>query len=212
MNYILGKHISLGNPIAIGMLNKLRPRIKIYIDPIAEKINVNPNILTIFGLIMGVLSAYMFATGNLLGGGLFILVSGFFDVIDGAVARNHNSHSTFGSILDSTSDRFTDAFILMGIIYGGFVDSLIGFLAIIASFGVSYVRARMESEGVKGDVGIAERAERLFIIMIGAFLSLLLGMNIILEYAIILIVILGFFTVLQRLYYAWKQLKDVKPE
>jgi archaetidylinositol phosphate synthase len=70
----------------------------------------------------------------------------------------------------------------------------------------------MESEGVKGDVGIAERAERLFIIMIGAFLSLLLGMNILLEYAIILIVILGFFTVLQRLYYAWKQLKDVKPE
>ncbi|MGF7118146.1 archaetidylinositol phosphate synthase [Methanobacterium oryzae] len=200
----------MGNPIAIGMLNKLRPRIKIYIDPIAEKIHVNPNILTIMGLFMGILSAYMFATGNLLGGGLFILLSGFFDVIDGAVARNHNSHSHFGSILDSTTDRFTDAFVLMGIIYGGFVDSFIGFLAIIASFGVSYVRARMESEGVKGDVGIAERAERLFIIMIGTFLSYALGMNILLEYAIILIVILGFFTVLQRLYYAWNQLKDVK--
>jgi archaetidylinositol phosphate synthase len=190
------------------MLNKLRPRFKIYIDPIAKKIHVNPNILTIIGLLVGILSGYMFATGNLLGGGLLIALSGFFDIIDGAVARNHGSHSQFGSILDSTTDRLTDAFIIMGIILGGFITPFIGILAIIASFSVSYVRARMESEGVKGDVGIAERAERLVIIMIGAFLSYALGMNIILEYAIILIVILGFFTVFQRIYHAWNQLNS----
>jgi archaetidylinositol phosphate synthase len=192
--------------ISKSMLNKLRPRFKIYIDPIANKIHVNPNILTIIGLFIGILAGILFALGNLLGGGLLILLSGFFDVIDGAVARNHNSHSKFGSILDSTTDRLTDAFIIMGIILGGFITPFIGILAIIASFSVSYVRARMESEGVKGDVGIAERAERLVIIMIGAFLSYALAMNVILEYAIILIVILGFFTVLQRIYHAWKQL------
>ena len=191
------------------MLNKLRPRFKIYIDPVAKKIHVNPNILTIIGLFIGILSAYLFATGNLLGGALFLIaLSGFFDIIDGAVARNHGSNSQFGSILDSTTNRITDAFIIMGIILGGFVTPVIGILAIIASFSVSYVRARMESEGVKGDVGIAERAERLVIIMIGAFLSYALGLNIIMEYTIILIVILGFFTVLQRIYHAWKQLNN----
>lgn len=194
------------------MLNKLRPRFKIYIDPVAKKINVHPNILTMVGLIMGVLSAYMFAIGNLLGGGLFILLSGFFDVIDGAVARNHGSNSQFGSILDSTTDRFTDAFILIGIIYGGYVNWIIGILAIHASFSVSYVRARVESEGINGDIGIAERAERLFIILIGAFLSYAFNFNDILNYAVILIIILGYFTVLQRVYHAWKQLKDAKPE
>ena len=190
------------------MLNKLRPRLKIYIDPVAKKVRINPNILTIIGLFIGILAGYMFATGSLLGGGLLIALSGFFDIIDGAVARNHNSHSQFGSILDSTTDRLTDAFIIMGIILGGFVAPFIGILAIIASFSVSYVRARMESEGVKGDVGLAERAERLVIIMIGAFLSYILGSNIIMEYAIILIVLLGFFTVLQRMYHAWKQLNN----
>src|SRR5665648_740022 len=134
----------------MNMLNKLRPRVKIYIDPIANKIHLHPNILTVIGLIMGILSAYMFAIGNLLAGGIFILLSGFFDIIDGAVARNHNSQSPFGSILDSTTDRFTDAFILIGIAYGGFVNWVIGVLAIVASFSVSYVRARMEAEGVKG--------------------------------------------------------------
>ena len=194
------------------MLNKLRPRFKIYIDPVAKKIHVNPNILTIIGLFIGILAAYLFAKGNLLGGGLLIALSGFFDIIDGAVARNHGSNSRFGSILDSTTDRLTDAFIITGIILGGFVTPFIGILAIIASFSVSYVRARMESEGVKGDVGIAERAERLVIIMIGAFLSYALGLNIIMEYTIILVVILGFFTVFQRIYHAWKQLEDKKPE
>lgn len=189
------------------MLNKLRPRFKIYIDPVARKIRVNPNVLTIIGFFTGILSGYMFATGNLLYGGILIGLSGFFDIIDGAVARNHGSHSQFGSVLDSTTDRLTDAFIIMGIIVGGFVAPVTGILAIIASFSVSYVRARMEFEGVRGDVGIAERAERLVIIMFGVFLSYFMGMNIILEYAIILVVILGFFTVLQRMYHAWKQLK-----
>ncbi|MGB9937936.1 MAG: archaetidylinositol phosphate synthase [Methanobacterium sp.] len=190
------------------MLNKLRPRFKIYIDPIAQKVNINPNILTIIGLFIGILAAYAFAMGNLLAGALLIALSGFFDIIDGAVARNHGSLSKFGGILDSTVDRLTDAFIIMGIILGGFITPFMGILAIIASFSVSYVRARVESEGVKGDIGIAERAERLVIIMIGAFLSYLLGLNIIIEYTIILIVILGFFTVLQRIYHAWGQLSN----
>ena len=192
------------------MLNRLRPQLKLFIDPIAKRININPNILTIIGLLISVLSAYMFARGDLLLGGAFILLSGLVDVIDGAVARNHDTSTPFGGILDSTADRFADAFILIGIIYGGSVDWLIGILALHASLSVSYVRARVEVEGISGNVGIAERAERLVILVAGAFLSVILGSNYFLMLAVVLIMVLGYFTVLQRIYHAWKQLKGDK--
>lgn len=192
------------------MLNRLRPQLKLFIDPIAKRIKINPNILTIIGLLISLLSAYMFARGDLLLGGIFILVSGLADVIDGAVARNHAAETPFGGILDSTVDRFADAFILIGIIYGGSVNWLIGILALHASLSVSYVRARIEVEGISGSVGIAERAERLVILVAGAFLSVIIGSNYFMALAVILIMVLGYFTVLQRVYHAWKQLKKDK--
>ena len=85
--------------------------------------------------------------------------------------RKHSRITPFGGVLDSTLDRFADAFILIGIIYGGFVDPIIGILALHASITVSYVRARAESEGIECNVGIAERPERLVILMAGAFLG-----------------------------------------
>jgi archaetidylinositol phosphate synthase len=192
------------------MLNRLRPQLKLFIDPIAKRIKINPNILTIIGLLISLLSAYMFARGDLLLGGIFILVSGLADVIDGAVARNHAAETPFGGILDSTVDRFADAFILIGIIYGGSVNWIIGILALHASLSVSYVRARIEVEGISGSVGIAERAERLVILVAGAFLSVIIGSNYFMALAVILIMVLGYFTVLQRVYHAWKQLKKDK--
>ncbi len=192
------------------MLNRLRPQLKLFIDPIAKRININPNVLTIIGLLVSVLSAYMFARGDLLLGGVLILLSGLVDVIDGAVARNHDTATPFGGILDSTADRFADAFILIGIIYGGSVNWLTGILALHASLSVSYVRARVETEGINGNIGIAERAERLVILVAGAFLSVILDSNYFLMLAVVLIMILGYFTVLQRIYHAWKQLKKYK--
>jgi len=189
------------------MLNRLRPQVKVIIDPVAKRVPVNPNVLTIIGLLISVLSAYMFSQKSLLLGGLFIALSGIVDMLDGAVARNHSTRTQFGGILDSTSDRFADAFILIGIIYGGSVNWFFGILALHASLSVSYVRARVEAEGIKGSVGIAERAERLVILVIGAFLSVIFGSNYFLMLAVILIMVLGYFTVLQRIYHAWKQLK-----
>lgn len=188
------------------MLDRLRPRVKILTDPIGKRIHMNPNILTVIGVFLSFLSAYMFANKNLIIGGALIGLSGFIDILDGAVARNNSSITKFGGVLDSTGDRFADAFIIIGIIYGGFVNWFFGILALHASLSVSYVRARAESEGIKCNVGIAERAERLVIIMAGAFLSFLLNYNL-LNYAVILVMILGYLTVLQRLYHSWKQLK-----
>jgi archaetidylinositol phosphate synthase len=194
------------------MLNRLRPQVKVILDPVAKKIRINPNILTIMGLLVSLISAYMFATGNLLMGGLLIALSGFVDMLDGAVARNNYQTTKFGGLLDSTADRFADAFIIIGIIYGGYVNWIYGILALHASLTVSYVRARAESEGIKCNVGIAERAERLVIIMIGAFLSYFTNIQIfnmnLLGIAVVVIMILGYVTVIQRVYHSWKNLKE----
>lgn len=191
------------------MLNKVRPQLQRFINPLASKIGLHPNILTIIGLLVSLLAAYAFSQKNLLIGALLILLSGFFDVIDGAVARNNNTKSKFGGFLDSTSDRFADAFIIIGIIYGGYVNWFWGILALLASMSVSYVRARAEVEGIKCDVGIAERAERLFIILGGAFLGYFINPQFFMSMAILLVIIMGYITVFQRIYHSWKELKEL---
>ncbi|MEN6592395.1 MAG: archaetidylinositol phosphate synthase [Methanobacterium sp.] len=191
------------------MLNKLRPYVKIIMDPIAERMKINPNIITVAGLLVSLVAAYMFARGDLLLGGVFIALSGFVDMLDGAIARKNQTNTPFGGVLDSTMDRFADAFILMGIIYGGFVDWFIGILALLASFTVSYVRARAESEGIKCDVGIAERPERLVILMAGAFLGYFFNPSL-MYCAVVIVMVLGYLTVLQRLYHSWRELNTRK--
>ncbi|NYT18318.1 MAG: CDP-alcohol phosphatidyltransferase family protein [Methanobacteriales archaeon] len=188
------------------MLNKLRPQVKRFTDPIAQNIRIDPNIITIIGLLISLLAAYLFSQRELLWGAVMILLSGFFDVIDGAVARNHSRQTIFGGILDSTADRFADAFIIIGIIAGGYVNWIWGILALHAAFSVSYVRARAEVDGVQCDVGIAERAERLVILLLGAFLAYLLQMDFIMTLAVLLVLVLGYITVAQRLYHSYKQL------
>jgi archaetidylinositol phosphate synthase len=191
------------------MLNSLRPYLKKFIDPLARKINIKPNYLTILGLLVALVAAYMFASGSLIWGGILIALSGFLDIIDGAVARNNNSTTKFGGFLDSTADRFSDAFLIIGIIYGGFVGWFFGILALHASLSVSYVRARAEVEGIPCGVGIAERAERMVILMAGAFLGAFFGSEI-MGIAVILIMVLGYFTVLQRVYHTWKAMQSEK--
>ncbi len=121
------------------------------------------------------------------------------------MARNHGSQTKFGGILDSTADRFADAFIIIGIIAGGYINWIWGVLALHATMSVSYVRARAEVDGVKCDVGVAERAERLVILVVGAFLAYFLNPDF-MALAVLVVMVLGYFTVTQRLYHSWKQL------
>jgi archaetidylinositol phosphate synthase len=71
------------------------------------------------------------------------------------------------------------------------------------------VRARAEVEGIRCDVGIAERAERMVIIIAGAFLGYFINPNFFMSMAILLVIILGYITVLQRIYHSWKELKEL---
>lgn len=188
------------------MLSRFRDRVGNLIRPAAEAIartGISPNMLTFIGLPVGLLAAFFFARGDQLLAGIVLLIAGFFDIIDGAVARVLGRETAFGGVLDSVVDRYVDFVIFAGIIYafvsGGIAQ--VGFLpgwawcvlAIAGSFMVSYIRARAEAAGsCKLDVGIAERAERLLILSIGA----LIGYT---QYAVVIIAILTHLTVLQRL-------------
>ena len=188
------------------MLQSLRPLLTKILNPIAKYINVNPNIVTIISPFVALIAAYGFANKLLILGTVAILLSGFLDVMDGAIARYHGKASKFGAFLDSTVDRFADAIIYIGIIFGGYCDWFVGILAIHSAICVSYVRARAESQGAECNIGIAERAVRLIILMVGAVVGYFMG-DIYFTYIIYILVILSYFTVVQRILYVRRQLK-----
>lgn len=184
--------------------NKLRPQTNKITGRVGKKIPLNPNIVTLLGLFISIFAGVLFASDNLIGGALFILLSGVCDMIDGAIARSQNRKTKFGGFLDSTCDRFADAAIIIGIMYSGYIDPILGALAIHASLTVSYVRARAESEGIRCSVGIAERAERLLIIVVCSIISALLGgSHNIMLIGFVLLTVLSYITVFQRVYHAW---------
>ncbi len=190
------------------MLNdRLRPKTNKITGEIGQKIDIDPNIVTIIGVLISIFAGVLYASGNLGAGALFIIISGFCDVIDGAIARSQNRRTKFGGFLDSVCDRFADAAIIIGIIYSGYVDPVLGALAIHASLTVSYIRSRAESEGLNCTVGIAERAERLLIIIIGSFIAAILGgSHTVMAITIGLLTVLSYITVFQRVNYVWNEL------
>jgi archaetidylinositol phosphate synthase len=138
--------------------------------------------------------------------GLMILFSGFIDAIDGVLARYTGQVTRFGGFLDSVLDRYSDLFILSGIIIGRLVEPYVGLIAMIGSVMVSYTRARAEAEGVRMEgVGFAERAERLIFLAICSIISLFWIK--ILEWGVIIMAIATNLTVLQRILYFKKEVE-----
>ena len=200
------------------MLEGFRPKLTKFLEPISRRLNINPNIITIISPFIAIIAAFWFANNNLNMGGLFILLCGFLDVVDGAIARRHGRSSPFGAFLDSTVDRFADAIIYIGIIFGGYCDWFVGILAIHSAITVSYVRSRAETQGIECSVGIAERAVRLLILVAGSlivgFINFigLIHTEVAFTYVIYLLVILSYFTVCQRVYHTYKELNKIDKE
>jgi len=171
----------------------------------AHRLGLTPNQISAIGIILAILAgtAYWQAKANLLLlviAPILLLASGYCDALDGALARTHHQTTAFGGFLDSLLDRYADFAVLAGIILGGLCNTFWGLITIAGSLLVSYVRARAEAAGVKMEtVGIAERAERLLIIILASFLTLAWQQT--LNYAIILLAVLTNLTVLQRVIY-----------
>jgi CDP-diacylglycerol--glycerol-3-phosphate 3-phosphatidyltransferase len=167
--------------------------------------------LTWLALAISIIAAGTIATNHLLIGGFLVLLSGLFDILDGALARLTNQATRFGALLDSTFDRISDAVLLLGLLVlyvmsGGTTEMVLIFLALISSFLTSYVRARAEGLGVNCPVGLFTRAERVIILALGLLLNPLYEFSIFI--ALLIVVVLGFVTVSQRLIYVWQQTKS----
>jgi len=194
------------------LLTKIKRKIQSLLKTeaaIANRIGLTPNHLSIAGVLLGVLSGifYWLAGINRLDlvkgqtylfmALVFLLGSGFFDALDGVLARLYEKTSTRGGFLDSLLDRYVDAVVYSGIMLGGLCDLLWGLLALIGSLLTSYARARSEAENVPMEtVGIFERAERIITIAAASLLNLL-GIDA-LRWGILLLALVTNFTVLQR--------------
>jgi CDP-diacylglycerol--glycerol-3-phosphate 3-phosphatidyltransferase len=175
------------------------------------KSRLKPNTLTWLALAISIIAAGTIATNHLLIGGFLVLLSGLFDILDGALARLTNQATRFGALLDSTFDRISDAVLLLGLLVlylmsGGTIEMVLIFLALVGSFLTSYVRARAEGLGINCPVGLFTRAERVIILALGLLLNQLYEFSIFI--ALLLVVVLGFVTVGQRLIYVWQQTKS----
>ena len=173
------------------------------------KTPVTPDAITWFGLLVAVGAAVLISTEHLFAAGFVVLVGGFFDIIDGALARNTNRTSRFGAILDSTLDRLAEAAVLIGIlVLYAREQSVAGVLLVgvawLGSLLVSYIRARAEALGLECEVGLFTRAERVVILALGLLLS---QFDSVLMIALAVIAVFSFVTAGQRLLYVWQQTK-----
>ena len=145
------------------------------------RLRVTPNMITTLGLLLNIVAAVALVHGadklpkvdlSPLGwGGAIILFAGFFDMLDGRLAREGKMESKFGALYDSVLDRYSELFMFLGICYflvarHYFLASLIGFIALIGSMMVSYIRARAEGIGVECKTGLMQRPERIVIISV----------------------------------------------
>jgi CDP-diacylglycerol---glycerol-3-phosphate 3-phosphatidyltransferase len=163
------------------MLNALRPAIGRLLAPVGgalARTPVTPNAVTITGTV-GVCAGALalFPTGHLLAGTLVCAVFALADMLDGTLARAKGTTGRFGAFLDSTLDRVGDAAIFSGIaawfVLGGHDRLLAGvaLFCLVAGGLVSYAKARAEGLGLRCDVGIAERSERLVIALVATGLA-----------------------------------------
>jgi CDP-diacylglycerol--glycerol-3-phosphate 3-phosphatidyltransferase len=182
--------------------DKARSRLG-FVGRVVARTGLTPNRLTGIGLLLNIVVAAVIASGNLILGGFLIVAGGLFDVVDGAVARETNQTSRFGGFFDATIDRYSEAVIFGGLlIYFTSTDAddvaiWLTYITIVGSLMISYTRARAEILGLRGDVGLAQRMERVAILA----LSLVFSQPV---WGLWILAILTQLTVLQRVWHVWK--------
>ena len=169
-------------------------------------LRIHPNILTLTGVIISAGAGWALAIGEFRTAGFVMLAANVFDFIDGKVADELKLSSRFGGFWDSVMDRFSDLFLLIGLIYlYASLDRtdyvLITSLTLMFSVMTSYSRARAESIIPLCKVGFMERPERIVLFMIGAFTNRMAGV-------LWVILILSVLTVLDRIYFTWRELRS----
>lgn len=166
-------------------------------------LKLTPNAVSFLGLTLSMGVALLASADLLLPAGLLLLVASAMDLLDGALARLTDQVSRFGALLDSTFDRLAEAMILLGLLVLFFTNEstagvLLVFLVLVASFMVSYLRARGEALGFRSDVGLMTRPERVIVLAIGMVVNQVLV-------ALAIILLLSTFTAGQRFRHLWRE-------
>jgi CDP-diacylglycerol--glycerol-3-phosphate 3-phosphatidyltransferase len=177
---------------------------------------VSPNVLTFLGLLVNIVAAVLFGYANGANqarmfryAGLIIIASGFFDLVDGRVARASNQVSRFGAFFDSVVDRYSDASQFLGLLVfyargGRFFYLVLAAVVMVSAIMVSYTRARAESLIGSCRVGFMERPERLVLVIIGALFNVMAPV-------LWVIAVLSTITVIHRIQYTWSRTRFEAP-
>ncbi|WP_019287602.1 MULTISPECIES: phosphatidylinositol phosphate synthase [Arsenicicoccus] len=190
------------------MLNRFRALATRIFTPVAKvllRLGVSPDAVTIVGTLGVAASAlWFFPRGEFLAGTLLIAVFVFSDTIDGVMARHSGRTSSFGAFLDSSLDRIGDASIFGGLVLyyawrGDRVLTCVALAVLVLGMLVSYVRARAEGLGMTASVGVAERADRLVLILVATFVTGIGLWEPMVALALWILAVLSAITVLQRI-------------
>ena len=176
---------------------------------------INPNLLTLMGLVVNTYAAFLFGYANgdnqrrlFFYAGLVIIGSGFFDLVDGRVARALNRVTRFGAFFDSVVDRYSDASLFFGLLVyyargNRFFYVVLTAIVMTGSVMVSYTRARAENTIPKCKVGFLERPERVVLLIIGALTDRMAPV-------LWVIAVLSNLTVIHRMIYTWQETKRLE--
>lgn len=187
------------------LITWLRERSRGILESIARVLqatHVSPNMLTVIGFVVALGVAWVLASGQLLLGGILMILAAVFDAFDGTLARVANRTSRFGAFLDSTLDRYSESVIFLGLLVyylraGIQTEAILVVVALVGSLMVSYTRARAEGLGLDIKSGLLTRVERVLILIAGLITGWMLV-------ALWLLAILSNVTALQRIYAAWR--------
>ena len=213
-----------------GLLRRLARAVQGLLDPVGAMLvraGVSADFLSVLGAALSLAAALAFFEGWFRAGSGILALAGLCDLLDGQVARRAERYSRFGAFLDSTVDRLSEGAVLAGLA-GFYISGLVqlaldpslvlaqlsrgleprtwaavaltAVLALVASFMVSYTRARAEGLGVECRIGWFERPERLALVIVAG----LFGVGPAMPAALLLLVILSFSTAAQRVAHVWK--------
>jgi CDP-diacylglycerol--glycerol-3-phosphate 3-phosphatidyltransferase len=179
----------------------LRAAFKWVLDPVGgflNRIGLTPNAVTLLGLAGNVVAAVFVARGQIVTGGIIMLIAWPVDALDGTMARLRGEASDWGAFVDSVSDRYAELIMLGALLYHFAmtdqpVAEVVTFAAAAGSILVSYVKARAEAQSFSAKEGLLTRAERYFVL--GP--SLVFGFPVI---GVWIIAILANITALQRIW------------
>jgi len=191
------------------LLGKFRAKYENAMLPLGRgvgNLGLSANALSVLALCVSAVAAVLYCKSEAPIAAAVLVLSGFLDMLDGAVARATETASKFGAVLDHVLDRYVEYFVVVGIIAGGYANWFWGLFALIGMLMASYSRAAAESLGglTSCTVGIAERQEKLLLIIGGSVLVGLWGRS--LELCVILVGVLSHVTVVQRLTYARRRI------